>query len=240
MGRGLRPGGPSEMEETRRLSIHAEGSATCRPDICIVALCAEGHGSTVGGAVAHCEKIVERVVQNIRESFTATIAIKVVEGYTGPAHESPISDSLRPTERVLHVRRLFFTLPADAALAQRVADTALVSGAILSPSASEEWHPSPHTAILYSSSRYDDTRQEALAAAFARASRDAALAAERLGKRCGNVLSAIETFSPDELHRLHLRESLSLPIPRSRCTESSEELKVCVRARLEFELTDST
>lgn len=224
------------MRPRRHISITASGSATCRPDVCVVVLYIQGHGSTIGAATDHCEKITERVLENVRGSHSTLMAVKTSTVFTGESAEDSLAQSLRGPQKVRHTKKLYITLPADAALAQRVADTALVSGANLAPLASG-WSREVRSAILYSCAEFDAIRQQALEAAIAAAQRDAEKLAQALGMQCGGILSVVQTMSPDELHANGwYREDPLLPILWDRAAQSSEELRVLVRVRVDFEL----
>jgi hypothetical protein len=228
----------TSMEDAKSLSITADGTATCRPDTCVVLLYAEGLGSSIGGATAKCDSIVERVSEAVRGSFKAIIAIKEVQIFTGAVYSDPFSSRTRVDGKACHVRQLALWMPVDASLAQQVADVALVSGATLTPSVMDTSFHRAHSAILYSFSGFDSVRQQAYEVAIATARQDAVALLKGIGKRCGTILSVVDILVPSDYRDRSSWGHAILPFPLSRMSESPEELRVMVKVRVKFEMLE--
>jgi len=139
---------------------------------------------------------------------------------------------------VVHVKRLYFSLPPDAQMAHDVIDAALLRGAILVPSVGAPSLRSHHPAILYGIQDYGAHRQRAIEQAIAAAREDAEKAAHTLGKSCGDVTSFVLGSSLLERGSMGTRYDITLPLPGHQLTSTPEELKVNVIVRVSFELVD--
>lgn len=229
------------MLEGSYINMTARGQAVGKPDIGLLYLYIEGKGDTLKRATAECDAIAQRVCEAIREADGAVGSIRLVDSFIGDlsgSHEFSLRDEPR-TAKMIHVKKLFVTLPADEEMARRVADVGLLSGAKVTSSVKSDWIRQAHSAILYTASDYDAIRMEAIECAIERAREDAEVTAAALGKRCGEARSFVDVMLADEMPPRRFDGDNDPPFHWSRMTESPIELKVNARVRLQFDLLDA-
>ena len=249
------------MEEQRFISVMGSATITCTPNVCVIYLYVEDKGLTIGKAITRCESKAELIERAVRRSAHTIIAIRTADFFIGAPPRNMFGEHRRTMRmasfspgasadvlegyaesiaRVIHVKKLFITLSADAELARRIADVALETGASLCPSTTSDWGRATHSAILYSHTDFGTVRQEAVDEAISDARRTATGIAATMGVQCGVARSVSEVLSPEGLRGRQLRWDDSPPFPWSQMTESPDSLKITVAVRVHFDIVDPT